>query len=170
MGKMTEAELTKEEKRILRKALVGRIALFFLGILPITVFSCYMLYLAVMSLVEGNQDTLSYIVPILFVLWWLGAHKYILPQYRNVFKYGKARTKQIMETTVLNIHCSHMRGIPFFYITTDSGIVINTKRNVIFYMDVPALEIVKGMKLCLHIIPGMENEILRVAAREEKHV
>lgn len=48
---MTEVELTKEEKRILRKALVGRIALFFMGVLPIIVFSCYMLYLAVMSFV-----------------------------------------------------------------------------------------------------------------------
>ncbi|PRD49212.1 hypothetical protein [Sphingobacterium haloxyli] len=162
---MTEVELTKEEKRILRKALISRVALLFGALLPVFIFSCYMLYLAVMSFVEDNSDMFSYIVPILFVLWCLGARKYILPQYRNLFKYGKAY-KQIIETTVLDVRRSQTRGIPFFYITTDSGVVINTKSNVIFYMDVPALEIEEGMKLCLHMIPGTRNEILRVAARE----
>ncbi|SFT14476.1 hypothetical protein SAMN05660206_11515 [Sphingobacterium wenxiniae] len=52
-----------------------------------------------------------------------------------------------------------------YYITTDYNI-INTARNVIFF-SIPVAKIEKGMTLYLHIIPGVENEILRISASEE---
>lgn len=81
--KTTEAPLMKEEKRALRKALISRIALLFCGILPVIVFSFYILYLAMTSFVEGSHDMFSYVVPVLFVLFYLGAYQFILPQYKT---------------------------------------------------------------------------------------
>jgi len=161
---MTAYDLTREEKTFLQKPLIGRVVLFFVGILPIMVFSFYLLFLVVLSFLDGSQDMFSYLFPVFFLLFYLAAGKFIIPQYSNLFKYSNTRYKQIIETTVLDIQCTHMRGIPFFYIKTDSGIEINTKKNVIFFMDVPALEIVQGMKIYIHIIPGLKNEFLRISS------
>lgn len=161
---MIEIDLTKEEKRKLRKAAIGRLIVFFLFILPIIVFTFYILYLVLMSFVDGSQDMFSYAIPILFVLFYLGGARFILPQYKNLFKYGNARTKQIIETTVLDIFHFYNGNMISFQIKTDYR-TINTAKNVVFFWDVSALKIVKGMDLYLHIIPGMENEILRISAK-----
>lgn len=157
-----ETTLTKQERRMLRTALFSRIVIFFLMILPIMVFSFYILYLAIMSFVDGDQDMFSYIVPILFILFYFAVGKFILPQYKNLFRYGTARTKQIIETTVLEISHRHIgrTGI-VFNLQTDYG-TINTARNVVFFYDISLLDIHKGMKIYIHIVPKIENEILRI--------
>jgi len=161
--KTIETPLMTEEKRALRKAIISRAILFFVAFLPVIIFTVYILYLALMSFVEGDQDAFSYIVPILFVLWYAAAYKFIFPQYRNIFKYGQ--TKQIIETKVLDISLFQNGKMMSYYITTDYNI-INTARNVIFF-SIPVAKIEKGMTLYLHIIPSVENEILRISASEE---
>lgn len=167
MSDIQEIPLSSEERKKIRQAIMGRILLFIFGLLPLFTAIIALCYMAGKSFIDGDADLFSYLVPIASCLFFWGVYHYILPQYRNLFRYARAKHKQVIPTRVLSVHMRNTSRVPFFNIQTDAHIWINTGKNVIFFMDIPALEIKEGMFLKLHILPGMENEFLRISPGEE---
>lgn len=165
--KITETPLTQQDKRLLRKVSWARIVLFFVMILPILVFSVYISYIALESFVEGQADMWSGIILLLVALFYLGASKFIFPYYRNLLKYRSAKTKLVVEVTVLRVSHRYTSGSGLrFYVETTHG-SINTSRDVILNPEVPFQELKEGMQIYLHLIPDLKNEFLKVSAHPE---
>ncbi|MBK1440008.1 hypothetical protein JHJ32_08430 [Parapedobacter sp. ISTM3] len=166
--KIIEAEITKEEKRKIGTAVIGRTIVLVVFLVPILYAAIFVLRNAFSSVMNGKPDTLSMIFSGVFLLIFLWGSRFIVPFYKNSVQYAGARTKQIIETTILEIN--HRVGLSVglvFYIKTDYC-HINTGKQVIHFQDVSFMDLRKGMKLYLHVIPGTKNEFLRISAHPEK--
>lgn len=161
--------LSEEEKRLLRKTMISRIALFFVAILPLIIFSVYLLYLAAMSFADGSQDVFSFIIPAVILLFYVLGAKYILPPLVNVLRYRKTEGKKVFTTCIREISQRHLgiKGL-VFTIKTDH-ITIDTAKDIVLMYDFPILELEAGTKICIHIMPGLRNEILRISRPQESN-
>lgn len=160
-----EAKLTDEEKRKLRSVLILRGIIFLVFIAPILYAFFYIFHDAITSLLKGSPDLFSLIFTGALLLVFIWGRNFIVPFYINSFQYGKARCKSIIETTILEIdHPWDIRLKQHVTIMkTDYG-DIRTDKQVILFRDVNYIELRRGMKLYLHVIPGTKKEFLRISA------
>ncbi|WP_341840294.1 hypothetical protein [Chitinophaga caseinilytica] len=158
-------ELTSEEKRRMRGVFRARILVFLLLILPLAGGLGFIVYQAVMSFVDGRPDFFSYAVPLAFAGLCFGAARYIYPYYRNLAGYAGAERKEIVEATVESISRRSFRaGVVLFTLKTEHG-VIDTGVDVVIFPDLGFGDMREGMKIVIHRVPGMRNELLRISAK-----
>jgi len=144
----------------------GRIFVFLLLILPLAVGLGFIVYQALMSFVDGRPDIFSYLVPLAFAVFCFGAARYIYPYYRNLAGYAGAERKEIVEATVESISGRSLRpGVVLYTLKTEHG-VIDTGVDVVLFPDLRFGDMREGMKIVIHRVPGMRNELLRISAKQ----
>lgn len=155
--------LAAEEKKRMRKVFIARILCLILMILPLFAAMLLIVYQALLSFVRGKPDVFSYLVPLGFVVFCLAARKYIYPYFRNLFRYGGAQHKEVVEVTILRIRERYFKpGLPLYTVLTELA-TIDTGVDVVLFPDLAFPDMREGMKIRLHRVPGMKREWLRIA-------
>lgn len=141
---------------------ISRMIVFVLMILPLLCGIGFIVYQAGMSFVKGDSDVLSYVVLSGFIIFCLAARKYLFPYYSNLFKYAGAREKELVEATILAIRQRSLNStILLFRVETDAG-VIDSGVDVVLFPDLTFPQMQQGMRICIHRVPGMRNELVRI--------
>ncbi|MCC2589749.1 hypothetical protein [Chryseobacterium sp. MFBS3-17] len=155
--------LSEKEKRVLRKTMISRIALFFVAILPLITFSVYLLYLAAMSFADGSQDVFSFIIPAVILLFYVLGAKYILPPLVNVLRYRKTEGKKVFTTCIRQISKRYIGAKGLVFTLKTDLFTIDTAKDIVLICDIPLTDLAPGTEISIHKLPGIRNEILRIS-------
>lgn len=159
--------LTDEDKKYIRRTVIGRLIVLFILILPLLLATLFILHDIWSNFLDQDYGFLTLIGIVFIAIMVYLVVPYFIPLYYDTYRNMRANKKEVIRTTVTRKDERWTRKGVRYFIETEFS-TIDSWKNTILSPDTVFPHLQAGDVINIHIIPNNKYDLLKIEQLERK--